>query len=444
MGCRRLWVPLTVMVALAGCDDDDDDVDIGRGSVTGRVESTTTPFAAVAPGRFVTQQLPATTATTAVVGRFDSDGNLTVQASADVGADARFLVNNIIANQLRLVAEVRDASDNAVGRSIVHTGPEDNQTVAVAAINGETTAEANVLAELRSRGTSSQSIATPEITAKIEFTSSAEASAAAVNTAEIDALADAFSGAQAAFIASLDLTDQDVDAQFLQLAAVGAAQLFADLRDDGTAEGASEQAFLEALAEGYAEAGLDFEAQSIAGSAASAAGFDATADASAALAVLRGAGSQMAAARALLAIDALAGLGASQASLDAVADARIALDAQLSGATTTDAVLDAFETFEAAVLAEFEEVAQAQLGLSAASLIALELAVAGADFQAALASALAAASDTDAIVDAFADFYAALRNLVVGTLTAAGVADADAQLAADVFVAAESGLDAFL
>ncbi|HEY8377612.1 MAG TPA: hypothetical protein VIK91_14050, partial [Nannocystis sp.] len=93
-------------------------------------------------------------------------------------------------------------------------------------------------------------------------------------------------------------------------------------------------------------------------------------------------------------------------------------------------------------LQTFATVATARLGLSAATLTNLIQAAGSAPFQAALAADLSAATDIAAIVEAYLGFYDALRNLVVDTLTAAGVASGDADLAADVFVAADMGIAA--
>lgn len=441
MGRFKLLVPAAILLVALGCDEDDDE--IGDGTVEGRVEATTQPFANVAAMKFAPQQVGAgTTAETAVVGQIESDGGLEVLATGDVGSDARFTVTGVPASRTRLVAEVRDEGNDAVGRSIVHIGPDEGEVVPVAAINGETTAEANVFAELRSRGNAAGSIATPEITAKLEFADDAEARAAAVTDSEIDALADAFAAAQDAFLDGLSRFDTDVDANDLQAAGGDAAQLYAALRDDGTGQEEAEETFLEALADGYAEAGLSFEAQSQAGSAATASGVAATGDATAVLAVLRGAGTQMAAARALLAIAALTELGASSASTQVVANARTTLDADVSAATTVDDVLDAFAVFQETLLEQLEATVDAQLGIDAAEFLDLQVAVAGANLDVTLAAALAVATSTGAIVDAYINFYDALRSIVVGTLTATGIAEADAELVADVFVAADAGLDA--
>ncbi|HEX6940996.1 MAG TPA: hypothetical protein VF158_16375 [Longimicrobiales bacterium] len=437
----KLLIPAAALLAALGCDDDDDE--LGDGSVVGRVEATTQPFANVVPVAFAPQQVgPGTTVTAAVVGAFESNGNLQVLASGDVGADARFRVNGVPALLTRLVAEVRDDSGDAVGRSIVHFGPGEGQVVPVAAINGETTAEANVFGELRARGNAAGSISTIEISAKIDFQTDALGREAAVSDVEIDALADAFTGAEAAFLEALARLGATVDAGDLQAAGDDAARLFAALRDEGTDEQEAEIAFLTALAEEYAEAGVDLDAQSQAGSAATAAGqFEAGTEISL-FAILNGIGTQMGAARALLAIDALTDLGASATSTQAVANAYAQLDADLAAATSVTAILDAFDTFQDELLDVLGDVVTAQLGLSGAVFTTLVAAVENAAFQAALVAALSAATDTDAFVDAYLTFYQALRDLVVSTLTTAGVAAADAELVADVFVAADTGVDA--
>ncbi len=464
MGSRKILVPVAALLVAMGCDEDDV---LGDGTVVGRVEATTQPFADLAPlasaGRaplaFATraslafaprapaaaprfQVGPGTQAATAVIGRFDSDGDLRGLASGDVGADARFRVTGVPAGRTRLIAEVRDASGDAIGRSIIHVGPDEGGVVPVAAINGETTAEANVFAALIEGGVSQNRIATPDLAAKLEFANDGEAREAAVSTAEIAALATAFLAAQTAFLDALGRFQAGVDAGDLQRAGAEAATNFARQRDEGVDERQAELAFLAALAEGYADARLSFEAQAIAGSSAIAAAVAATADESAELTLLRGAGTQMGAARALLAIVALTGLGGTTADAQAVSEAFVALDTVAGAAMTASAVLAAFDAFQAALLETFTEVATARLGLSATVVANLIQAISVAPFQATLAADLAAATDVTAIVNAYLAFYDALRDLVVDTLTTAGVPSADAELAADVFVAAESGLAA--
>lgn len=465
-----ILVPVAALVVALGCDEDDV---VGDGTVIGRVDATTQPFAATvpvasaarAPFRFAARGVvalprdatarldaagpvalrqvgPGTAAATVAIGRFARDGDLRVFVLGDVGADARFRVTGVPAGLTRLIAEVRDEAGAAIGRSIIHIGPGVGEVVPVAAIDGETTAEANVLAALIASGTLAPRIATPDLAAKLEFSSDGEARAAAVSESAIQALAAAFLAAQTAFLETFRRFGSNADAGDLQIGGAAAALLYAALRDQGVDEPRAEQSFLSALAEGYDDIGLGFEPQSVAGSAAAAAGVAATADASARLTLLRGATTQMAAARALLAILALTALGASTADAQLVSEAFVDFDADAGAATSVAGVLAAAEAFRDALLAVFTTVATTRLGLSASVVANLIQSAETAPFQAALAASLAAATDIDDIVDAYLDFYDALRDLVVGTLTAAGLSLANAELAADVFVAADMALAA--
>lgn len=464
MGRRTILIPVAALLVTLGCDEDDV---VGDGTVIGRVEATTQPFAArspaplaartpfarvaraslgffrAAPAPAALRQVgPGTTAATVVIGRFARDGDLRIFVRGDVGTDARFRVNSVPAGLTRLVAEVRDESGAAIGRSIIHIGPDEGEVVPVAAINGETTAEANVLGALVAGGEPAQQFATPDLAAKLEFSSDGEARSAAVSEAEIEALAAAFRAAQAAFLQTFRRLGINVDVRFLQLAGADAALLFAAQRDEGVEERQAEQTFLAALAEGYEEAGLDFEAQAIAGSAAAAAAVAATADGSAELTLLRGTVTQMGAARALLAILALTALGGSTADAQAVSEAFVDLDNDAGAATAVAQVLAAADAFRTTLLQTFTTVATARLGLSAATVTNLIQAVGSAPFQAALAADLAAATDIAAIIEAYLGFYDALRDLVIDTLTAANVSAPNAALAADIFVAADMGIAA--
>src|SRR5690606_14769508 len=168
-----ILVPVAALVVALGCDEDDV---VGDGTVIGRVDATTQPFAATvpvasaarAPFRFAARGVvalprdatarldaagpvalrqvgPGTAAATVALGRFARDGDLRVFVLGDVGADARFRVTGVPAGLTRLIAEVRDEAGAAIGRSIIHIGPGVGEVVPVAAIDGETTAEANVL-----------------------------------------------------------------------------------------------------------------------------------------------------------------------------------------------------------------------------------------------------------------------------------------------------------
>jgi hypothetical protein len=431
---------LGALLAVVACGDDVTGVDRGGDAVVvGRIEATvTTPDAGGG------QTAPAPTATSVALVEVSAQGSVQILATAAVRADGSFAITEAPAGRDHLVVEARSASGAVVGRSIVHTRTRSNASVTVAPIDARTTVEAAIYAELRRRGRSTASIATPLIAGHIELASNAEARAVASSSAELEALATAFERLEAAYLQALVHAGATVDAPLLQAAGAEVAASAAALLHLGTDRAEVRRHFLSGLARAYAQAGVAVEAQATAASAAAAVILDLRAETRANLAVLRGIAHAMVAARTELATRGLerAGAGAQHAGIVTAASLEAAV--RLDNAATAASIAAALELFAAEIRAALSQTAAASAAFGHGAYLALNAALATADLDARLEARLRTATSTQAIVQAYIEYFAELRTVAVAALTGAGTGQAAADALAEVVIASRTGIAAAL
>lgn len=431
---HRTFLVLALAGTIAACGDDSTGPDETAASVQGVVEETTPEGegSASAPAA-----APGTDAETVAVVQIGADGSLTTVAEADVEADGSFTVEEVEVG-LEDLAVVARVGERDAGRVVLYQSSSAGAVIRAAPINYETTAEARAWGEVRASGEADATSA-GEIALLLHL-EGAEAEALLASDAELEALAEGLVTAGETLTAIYAEVGAALDAEARADVATEAAIAFSESRLDGESLEAAHNVFVDAVLDGFIDAGVTLE-ETVMATAAAASTLDATVEESVTnrgLAVseavrlnlrarARLAAEQSSSAYGELA-DALAtALNGTHATVRAQASAgpvRTALSANLA-ATQTAAVTAAVQILAAdASLAVQSEV-------STAAEAALQTARLGAR--------LDAAADATAAAEAIADYRAEVLADVEAMIDASGSTDADAELFASLFVAASGG-----
>lgn len=266
-----LALAAALAIPLAACEDSTPTQpdEQATGAVEGQVAQTATGSSAARPTGFTRETATQTDFSThsAAVARVRADGSLEALAQADVSADGSFRVTDVPAGASGLVVQISEDGQGR-GQAVVHGQVPANGTAFVTPVDGETTVEAHVLAELRARGVAPEAINTALLALAIEPRDQQSVDAVLGSTADLQAMAQGVENFQAVYTAVLDELNISVDAAARADAVTPAAQAFAQARLSGMSEAEAERQLGLDVRAALEQAGAGTQAQVEASSAA--------------------------------------------------------------------------------------------------------------------------------------------------------------------------------
>lgn len=376
---------------------------------------------------------------TVAAARVRADGALEVLRSAALAADGTFRIDSVPADVDGLVLVARSAAGSEIGRVIVHQAVSRGRVAVAAPINGETTVEASVYAEVVKSGMPAEAVNTVELARSIEVAGQSTADALLASTADVRALAAGYRARQETYTDALARQGVALDArqrfdaelpaavQYAEERMGGASEAGAEARADSAisallrARGASDAAQLQA--QGAAETGLLRAA--------------AVANAAARLDLARAAVAKQVAGRQRL-------LGAGLRALNVPAAASQSIEQPFAAATAgiaTASSVEALQTLPSqaadSAQAAFERYLMASGRVPAQMQTQLSAAIQNLPSQATLEARLSASTGPSATAAAYVGFMVELRaavQAVVAQTAGANSGGIDGRAAADVFV----------
>lgn len=413
----RIFVAAVAMLALTltACEDTGPTQpdDQARGAVEGRMadDQTSGSLSSRTAGFEATGTQTDFSNHTAAVSRIQSDGSLDVVAEASVRADGSFRVEAVPAGESGLVVHITE-NGNSRGQAMVHGKVPVNGTVVASPVDGETTVEARVLAELHASGQAEGSANPALVALAVEPESSQSVRAMLGSSANLRAAARGVADFASTYSAALQELDVSVKASTRSDARTAAARTFAQARFNGTAEPQAESQLRQDVRARLMDAGVDLQSQVEATSAAGTALARATANASSEV--------QLAVARGALAINLGARedrIGELTSTLQVDGDTRSEIEAGLQQASQAIASAETAAEAEAGVeqaLASIEAALESSIAARIPGVAPVDVSeiLSGLPAEATLESRLEASSSASATAQAFVSFFADLRSQV--------------------------------
>lgn len=405
---RTLVVLVTLLFVAVGCDSNDPDISAtGDATFTGRVTSDE-GYVTGSANRSAAGPVRGAVVTAAAVSANGQTRLLQGQATTD--AEGRFSLDaDGSAGVVVLMAEQADFRSSV----LIEAGGAASGSVMAPPMTAESHAEADVYVAARTR---SQRVKPADAVAYVSARTAAEIESGATSASDVAASVAAAAEAEAAYLR----TDEggETSGNTVEEGQAERTRGYASFRTRITsamsveARTAAVQAFEDAYARAYAEAGVTASHQAQASRAGARAAVTFSGSSDARFATQQQARLYAALATAFAVEEEFRAAGAASSRVSALAQARAALAASIRAAATAEALAQAEAAYEAAVRTELT----AEADVSAAALASADTATTAAN--ATLDASVQAAATAEAVAQAYATFFASARTAaetVLGT-----------------------------